>query len=191
MIDLDVPVNLVTFVAVDIETTGLDHHRDEIVEIGAAMVRGGRVVDDLSTLVYVDRTIPFQASRVSGIRNDMLVGAPRIEAAMAMLLGFCADGVMAEHSYKAFDVNFLERAYGARFDHFVNTCTLSRLLFPNIRKHSLEECCRRYHVTNQNQHRAAADARATAEVLIYLLKVGGSRFPRLSDLLRIAAVERN
>ena len=61
-------------------------------------------------------------------------------------------------------VLFLEHAYGTRLESpYLNTCTLSRKLFPFHRKHSLEECCRRHRIPNEQKHRALSDARASAQ----------------------------
>jgi DNA polymerase III epsilon subunit family exonuclease len=191
MIDLRTPTGLVSFVSVDVETTGLDPAKDEIVEIGAVKVQGGQVVDQFSTLVCIDRTIPYGAQRVHKITNRMLVGQPRIDRAMGMLLDFAGDGALVEHSWKAFDIAFLENALGRKLENpCLNTCTLSRKLFPFHRKHSLEECCRRHGIIQREQHRALPDALATAQLLLYLLQTCASRYPCLRDLVTIASVER-
>jgi DNA polymerase III epsilon subunit family exonuclease len=191
VIDLRMPVRLVSFVSVDVETTGLHPERDEIVEIGAVRVREGRLAEEFSTLVHVDRTIPLEARRVHRITNRMLVGAPRIGEAMAMLLRFAGDDPLVEHSWKAFDIAFLEHAHGGRLGNpCLNTCTLSRKVFPFHRKHSLEECCRRHGIRQVEQHRALPDARATAQLLLCLLEVCSVRYPLLEDLVGAAAVER-
>ncbi|MDQ2741964.1 MAG: 3'-5' exonuclease, partial [Chloroflexota bacterium] len=166
MIALDTPIGQVTFVAVDVETTGLDPRRDAIVEIGAVRIQGGQVLDEFATLVYAERTIPLAARRVNGISNEMLVGQPRLPDAMRMFLTFKGDGALVEHSWKAFDAAFLERAHGDRLPGaYVNTCTLSRRLFPHLPSHSLEACCKRFVITNSQKHRALSDARATGELL--------------------------
>jgi len=191
MTELSTPLALVPFVIVDVETTGLDPRRDAIVEIAAVKVLGGKIVEEWDSLVSVDRAIPYDARRVHGISNEMLVGEPPIQKAFPDFLRFAGDGVLVEHSYKAFDVGFLERANGGRLDApYINTCTLSRRLFPFIPKHSLEECCRRHKIKRDRAHRALSDARDTAQLLICLLEICVSRFPRLQDLMRVAAVER-
>lgn len=191
MTALSTPVHLVSFISVDVETTGLDPRKDAIVEIGAVKVQNGKLVDEFCTLVSIDRTIPYDARRVHGITNAMLVGKPRIGEAMAMLLDFAGDGALVEHSWKAFDVAFLEQAHGQKLSAaYVNTCTLSRKLFPFIRKHSLEECCRRHNIVNDSPHRALPDARATAQLLVCLMEICSARYPRLADLVAAAPVER-
>lgn len=191
MTTLDTPLDRVTFVAVDVETTGLDPRRDAIVEIGAVRIRGGRVLDEFATLVSIDRTIPFQAQQIHQINNAMLVGQPRTKDAMAMLLSYCGDGAMVEHSLRAFDVAFLERAHGAPLHGpYVNTCTLSRKLFPHLPSHSLDACCKRFHITNTQKHRALSDARATGTLLLRLLELCATRYPNLGDLVAVASVQR-
>ncbi len=191
MITLDTPLERVTFVAVDVETTGLDPRRDAIVEIGAVRIQGGRLLDEFATLVYIDRTIPFQAQQVHGISNAMLVGQPRTRDAMQLFLGFSGDGALVEHSLRAFDVAFLERASDSKLpEPYVNTCTLSRKLFPHLPSHSLEACCKRFRIANDQKHRALSDARATGELLLRLLELCSTRYPSLGDLAAVASVQR-
>jgi DNA polymerase III epsilon subunit family exonuclease len=191
MIQLSTPLPLVPFVAVDVETTGLDPARDAIVEIGAVRVQGGKIVDQFETLVAVDRTIPLAARRIHGIRNDMLVGKPRIAEALPLFMRFAGQGALVEHSFGAFDVAFLEQALGQDLPFpLVNTHTLSRKLFPHMRRHSLEECCKRHGIQNTRAHRALSDATATATLLLCLLELCGTRYPRLQDLLTVASVQR-
>ncbi len=191
MTALDTPLDQVTFVSVDVETTGLDPRQDEIIEIGAVSVRGGQIVDEFDTLVWISRTIPYEAQRVNRITNEMLVGKPPIGEALPRLLTFVADGALVEHSHKSFDAGFLEHVHGGQLPNpYLNTCTLSRRLFPFHRKHSLAECCRRHGITHSEKHRALGDARATAQFLIYLLSVCSSRYPRLEDLIKVASIQR-
>ena len=191
VLSLSTPLASVTFVAVDVETTGLDPRRDAIVELGSVKVRGGRVVDEMHTLIAIDAAIPYGAQRVHHITNEMLVGKPRIEQALQRFLPFASGCVLVEHSFKSFDVGFLERALGRQLEApYINTCTLSRRLFPFMPKHGLAECCRRHNIRHDEAHRALGDARATAMLLIKLLELGGSRYPRLGDLVQVASVER-
>jgi DNA polymerase III epsilon subunit-like protein len=119
----------VSFVSVDVETTGLDPRGDAIVEIGAVKVCNGVVLGEFDTLVMIDRTIPLAARRVSGISNDMLVGKPRIGEALRRLWEFAGEDVLVEHSHKAFDIAFLEYAQGSPIVvPCINTCTLSQTL---------------------------------------------------------------
>lgn len=188
---LSTPLDRVSFISVDVETTGLDPRSDLIIEIGAVKVRGGTIIDEFDTLVAIDRAIPRGAQRVHHISRQMLAGAPPIGDALPRLWAFAGDGVLVEHSNRAFDVAFLEHANGSPLTvPFVNTCTLSRRLFPFHRSHSLDECCKRFTIVNAQKHRALSDARATAHLLIKLLELCGGRYPRLQDLVAVASVQR-
>ena len=121
----------------------------------------------------------------------MLIGAPPIADALAQLWQFAGDGTLVEHSFRAFDVAFLEHAHGSELTvPYVNTCTLSRRLFPFHRSHSLDKCCTRFAIVNAQQHRALSDARATAHLLIKMLELCAGKYPLLQDLVAVASVER-
>lgn len=191
MIALDTPVSGCTFVSVDVETTGLDPKRDVIVEIGAVKFCANRTIDEFSTLIYIDRTIPLEARRVHGISNEMLIGKPRIAEAMALFRDFAEDAPLVEHSFKSFDAGFLDAANGSEWPGpYINTCTFSRKLFPFHRSHSLAECCRRHNIVNDSAHRALSDARATARLLSILLEAAGARYPHLQTLIEACSIER-
>lgn len=190
-IALSTPLNEVSFVSVDVETTGLDPRHDAIIEIGAVKVRAGKIVGEFDTLVAIDRSIPPDAQRVHHITADMLVGAPPITEALPLLWTFAGDGTLVEHSFRAFDVAFLEHAHGSLLTvPYVNTCTLSKRLFPFFPSHSLDKCCTRFAIVNPQKHRALSDARATAQLLIKLLELCSGRYPLLQDLIKVASVER-
>lgn len=188
---LSTPLDQVSFISVDVETTGLDPQRDAIIEIGAVKVRGGRIVDEFDTLVWTNQPIPLEARRVHHISADMLIGAPTIAEALPRLWDFARDGTLVEHSFRAFDVAFLEHAHGSPLTvPYVNTCTLSRRLFPFHRSHSLDKCCTRFAIINAQKHRALSDARATAHLLIKLLDACSTTYPLLQDLVAVASVQR-
>jgi len=188
---LHTPIHEIPFVSVDVETTGLDPRLDQIIEIGAVKVINGQTIGEWDTLVSIDQRIPMSAHRVHGITDAMLAGKPTVQDAIRSLLVFAGDGTLVEHSHRAFDIAFLETAHGEPLPiPCLNTCTLSRKLFPFHRSHSLAECCRRYSIDNQNAHRALNDARATAQLLQHLLQACSARYPHFGDLLAVASVQR-
>ena len=64
------------YVIFDLETTGISSAADEVIEISAVKVKGGRVVEEFSTLVNPGRPIPFAASQLNGITDDMVKNSP-------------------------------------------------------------------------------------------------------------------
>ena len=62
---------LKSYVAFDIETTGLSPEHNEIIEIGALKVREGKVVDRFIRFIEPEAGIPPMITQLTGITNDM------------------------------------------------------------------------------------------------------------------------
>jgi DNA polymerase-3 subunit epsilon len=141
---------------------------------------------------YVDpgRPIPTQASKVHGITDDQVRGAPGIAAAGARLHGIAQDSVLVAHN-APFDLAFLKRhegAIGGRFDHPVlDTVLLSAVLFGTNEQHSLDALCSRLgiEIPPERRHTAMGDAEATAAALCAMLPMlQGRGFNTLAEVLR-------
>ncbi|VXB73255.1 DEDD exonuclease domain-containing protein [Nocardioides sp. AX2bis] len=188
--ELGTPLRDVTFCVVDLETTGASV-RDgcAITEIGAVKVRGGEVVGEFQTLVDPEGSIPAFISVLTGITNGMVVGAPRIEAALPAFLEFAAGCVLVAHN-APFDVGFLRHfatAQGRAWPDFevVDTARLARRVItrddaPNCKLSSL---ARAFGSPTTPDHRALSDARATVHVLHALMeRLGGVGVHTLEEL---------
>ena len=95
-----------TFVAFDIETTGLTPVVDRIVEIGAVKFRSGKVMDTFQELIDPEMSISPDATAVNGITDEMVAGCPLIDQALPQFVDFLADFVSIAHN-APFDVGFL------------------------------------------------------------------------------------
>lgn len=173
--DLGRPLRETTFCVVDLETTGGSPAQDCVTEIGAVLVRGGEVVGELQTLVDPGRPVPPQIALLTGITDGMLVGAPRMTAALPAFLDFAAGSVLVAHN-AGFDVGFLKAAcqqQGRRWPGFevVDTVLLARRLVTDdeVPNRRLGTLARYFRATTTPVHRALADARATVDVLHALL----------------------
>lgn len=173
--DLGVPLAEVTFVVVDLETTGASPGADAITEIGALRLRGGELLGHFETFVNPGVPIPPMITVLTGITEAMLLPAPRIAEVLPAFLEFAHDSVIVGHNVR-FDCGFLDAALlangYARLPHRrVDTVGLARRLVrdevPNLRLHTL---ARHFRTTVEPVHRAYADAAATAEVLHALLE---------------------
>jgi DNA polymerase III subunit epsilon len=179
------PLSEVTFVVVDLETTGGAPGRDAITEVGAVKYRGGECLGTFQTLVNPGVPIPPMITVLTGITEQMVAPAPRIESVLPPLRDFLGlalvpedrppDAVIVGHNVR-FDLAFLEAAFTAhRYDplphRHVDTLRLARRLLrdevPNLR---LATLARHFRAPTVPCHRALADARATAEVLHSLLE---------------------
>ena len=105
--ELGEPLREVTFVVVDLETTGGSAQTEAITEIGAVKVRGGEVLGEFATLVDPGRSIPPQITILTGITDSMVYDAPRIDAVLPSFLEFIRGCVLVAHN-APFDVGFLK-----------------------------------------------------------------------------------
>jgi DNA polymerase-3 subunit epsilon len=178
--ELGTPLREVTFVVVDLETTGGSPATAEITEVGAVRVRGGVVEGSFSTLVNPQAAIPPFIAVLTGITDAMVAGAPSVDEVLPAFLEFARGAVLVAHN-APFDLGFL-RAACARtgrswpgFDS-LDTARLARRVLtrdeaPDCR---LATLARLFRTQVAPCHRALADARATVGVLHGLLERVGS-----------------
>jgi DNA polymerase III subunit epsilon len=187
--DLGTALSSVTFVVVDLETTGGSPAECGITEIGAVKVRGGEVLGEFQTLVDPAEPIPAFISVLTGITDSMVRDAPPIESALPAFLEFAAGSVLVAHN-AGFDIGFLKAAaarVGAPWPGFpvLDTLQLARQLVvrdesPNHRLSSLAQV---FGSTTAPDHRALHDARATVDVLHGLIeRVGNLGVHTLEEL---------
>lgn len=197
--DLGVPLVDVTFVVVDLETTG-GSGDDAITEIGAVKVRGGEILGEFQTLVNPGTHIPGLIAVLTGITNQMVADAPRVHQVLGPFLEFAAGSVLVAHN-AGFDVGFLKRACQAQSVDWpgfpvVDTVALARqaLLRDEVANCKLATLAAHFHATTLPDHRALSDARATVDVLHGLLErvgnLGVSTFEDLDEFTRRVSPQR-
>jgi len=187
--DLGTPLHDVTFVVVDLETTGGSARTCAITEVGAVKVRGGEVLGEMSTLVDPGGPVPPLITVLTGITDAMLAAAPTVEQVLPVFWEFVGDAVVVAHN-APFDTGFL-RAAGARTgrawpgNEVVDTVVLSRAVLgrDEVRDHKLATLAAHLGSATPPTHRALDDARATVDVLHALLgRLGGVGVRTLEDL---------
>jgi DNA polymerase III subunit epsilon len=169
--ELGEPLREVTFVVVDLETTGGVPGTSAITEIGAVKARGGESLGEFQTLVNPGGPIPPFITVLTGISDTMVVEAPPIEAVLPSFLEFARGAVLVAHN-APFDVGFL-RAECARTGRewppfrVVDTAVLARrvLTRDEVRNCRLATLARFFRGARTPTHRALDDARATVDVL--------------------------
>jgi DNA polymerase-3 subunit epsilon len=188
--ELGTPLHEVTFVVVDLETTGGSPLSCEITEIGAVKVRGGRQLGEFQTLVNPGVPIPPFISVLTGISDGMVSTAPRLPTVVPAFLEFAgADSVLVAHN-APFDVGFLKAACAATGHEWpgnrvLDTARLARQVVtrdeaPNCKLASL---ARLFRAGTTPDHRALSDARATVDVLHGMLERLGNLGVRSLDEL--------
>lgn len=187
--DLGTALHEVTFVVIDLETTGGSAADCAITEVGAVKLRGGDCLGTYQTLVDPGCAIPPEITMITGITQAMVMRAPRMEAVMPSLLEFIGDAVVVGHNIR-FDLGFLDaelaRQGRPRLPHrSIDTLALARRLLrdevPNCKLGTLADRLRLAHTPS---HRALDDALATGDLLHLLLERAGSLgVTGLDDLL--------
>ncbi|MFK5633872.1 MULTISPECIES: DEDD exonuclease domain-containing protein [unclassified Ornithinimicrobium] len=187
--DLGVALADVTFVVVDLETTGGSPAGSQITEFGAVKVRGGQVLGEFQTLVRPSTPIPPFITVLTGITNAMVADAPGVRTVLPQFLEFAAGSVLVAHN-AGFDVSFLKAA-AAETGHpwpafaVIDTVRLARQLVhkdeaPN---HKLSSLAALFGAQTTPDHRALHDARATVDVLHALIeRVGNLGVHTLEEL---------
>ncbi|MDQ1506733.1 MAG: polymerase subunit epsilon [Actinomycetota bacterium] len=189
--DLDTPLSDVTFVVVDLETTGTVPGESRIIEVAAAKFRGGECLGTFQTLVNPGCGVPPFIVALTGITEALVVPAPAIDEVLPSLLEFIRGAVLVGHNLR-FDTSFLDADLVARgrprlANLRVDTLTLARRLVrdevPDCR---LATLAARFRTVTRPTHRALDDVLATAEVLHALFeRAAGFGVLALDDLLAL------
>lgn len=173
--DLGTPLSEVTFVVLDLETTGASSADCAITEVGAVKLRGGECLGTYQTLVDPGSAIPVEITVLTGITQAMVMRAPRIETVIPSLLEFLDGAVIVGHNIR-FDISFVNAAlarlgYQPLAARSVDTLGLARRLLgdevPNFKLTTLAD---RLRLDHRPSHRALDDALATGELLHILLE---------------------
>lgn len=190
---LGTPLHEVTFVIVDLETTGTTAGKSEITEIGAVKTRGGEVLGEFQSLVKPEEAVisPF-VSRLTGITHAMVDDAPSIRSVLPSFLEFSIGAVLVAHN-APFDIGFLRSACERLDYHWpsptvLDTVTLARRVVgrDEVRNHKLGTLAAHFGTSVSPDHRALADARATGELLHHLFeRFGGYGVTTLEELATV------
>ncbi len=160
------------FVVFDIETTGFSPTKNRIIEIGAVKVSAGKIVDRFSTFVDPLVPIPYEIEKLTGITDDMVMGAEQIDTVLPQFMAFCENCILVAHNAQ-FDMSFImENCDRQGISHdftYVDTVGIARIFLPGQKKHTLDAVAKSLGVSLENHHRAVDDAEATAEIFVKLI----------------------
>lgn len=168
------------YIVFDIETTGLNSHKDDIIEIGAVKIRNRKVIDSFSTFVHTDKNLPAKIIELTSITDDMLVGQPDITTALTEFLSFVGEnGVLVAHNAN-FDVSFIKdkAKFNLNIEYdspVIDTLELSKALMKEVKNHKLNTLTKKLGIKLENHHRAVDDANATAQLFISLFNMLSER----------------
>ncbi len=177
-----------TFVAIDVETTGLDPHRDAITEVAAITFDRDQVHDEFQSLINPQRAIPAHITELTGITDSMVQDAPTISAIRSTLKGFLGDHILVGHNI-GFDLGFLKASFIGSGSHRLDTVTLASILLPNAGKYGLEALTAFLELPlpgGKQAHRALADSKATVNLFLTLLEYAKQLgLPALTEIVQM------
>jgi len=161
------------FAVLDVETTG-NRGDDEVIQFGLALIDDGAISGTYSSYVYTEKEIPEFIVQMTGITQEMVNGAPRLEQVAAKLLPLLEDRVLVGHNVN-FDLDFLQRSliqsgYAAYSGRVLDTMDLLRICYPQLGSMRLGMACNELGVKLDRPHHAECDAVATAELFLLCLK---------------------
>lgn len=149
------------YVAFDLETTGLSSANDRIIEIGAVVMKNGEELDRFQTFVDPQRPLEKKIVELTGITDEMLKGAPKIEEVLPEFLKFVNGRVLVAHN-SDFDTGFIRAAcarQGLPYTYTAaDTLILSQNMLPQLNKFKLDIVSNALSLPDFNHHRAADDA---------------------------------
>lgn len=156
-----------SYVALDLETTGLNAKNDRIIEIGAVKFIDGKRTEVFSSFVNPRMDIPARITEITGIKQSDVEGFPYIENLLPKLIEFIGDLPILGHNI-AFDYKFLKHnAVNLKLDFEplgIDTLLIARKVLTMPEKKNLESLCSYFDIAEEPRHRAFSDAAAAARL---------------------------
>ncbi len=178
------------YVAFDLETTGLYNRRDRIIEIGAVRMRNGEEIDRFQTFVDPECALEKRTTDLTGITDDMLVGAPKIEDALKAFLDFVDGSVVVAHNAD-FDTGFISsacRQLGIPYNlTSVDTLVISQNMLTALNAFGLDVVAKYFKLDDFNHHRAGDDALICGKIMSNLIpllhEIGVTHIQQINDAM--------
>lgn len=163
------------YCVIDIETTGLCHIKNEIIELSALKVKDNNVVEKFSSLVKPKELIKTGITNLTGITNAMVKNEREIDVVLREFCNFVGKNVVVGHNV-SFDLRFIKSACKKCFDkEFVNdysdSLKLARRILPNFGSYRLENLAKHFSIDTTGHHRGLVDCEITFEVIQKLLSL--------------------
>lgn len=157
------------YVAIDLETTGLDAAQHEIIEVAAITFEDAAIVNEFTSLVRPRADIPPFITQLTGITTAMVASAPSFDSLRPALKRELSNHILVGHNVD-FDLGFLRGAGLAFGNPRLDTLTLASILVPEAGRYGLEALTQflDFPPPPGSAHRAGADANTTIELFLAL-----------------------
>lgn len=151
------------YVVLDLETTGLSKHWDEIIEVSCIKIKNGMITDEFTTLVKPLNAIDEFITELTGITNEMVEDSPRIEDVIPAVANFIQNHPIVGQNI-SFDINFLIQnniAYNFDDCSYCDTMYLGRRILKDLHHHRLDDFIEFFNLEISDRHRSLGDCIAT------------------------------
>ena len=164
------------YVVIDLETTGNSPKKgDKIIQFAAVVIENGQIIDQFSSLLCPNQSIPIFIEELTGITDQMVQDAPLFAEIAPKVMELLNGAYFVAHNV-LFDLSFLqEELIMAGFEGFygpiLDTVELSRILFPSSDSFKLNDLAIQEGLQHDRPHQADSDAYVTGELLLILFDV--------------------
>lgn len=163
------------YAIVDLETTGTDVLKDQIIQFACTLVQDNQILHTFSTDINPGFAVPKNIQHLTGLTNRRLVKAPYFEDVALMIENILQDTVFVAHNVH-FDYQFLSNTfvkYG--FEPLtipaIDTVDLAQIFLPMQSSYRLNDLVTNLGISHENPHQADSDAKVTAELFLYLRQI--------------------
>lgn len=188
-----------SYIAIDLETTGLSATNDKIIEIGAVKFENCMKVGSYNTLIRIGSHIPEAATKVNHITDDMLnEHGIDPEIAYKEFVEFIGNTINGDNYIVAhnarFDLGFLKNTlelYG--YDgvlNYVDTLYLSKSILKDLNNHKQGTVAKHFGIINDEEHRAEADAQTCGLILSNILNILEDNYKKIAEKSALTSEEK-
>ncbi len=194
------------YAILDIETTGGSPKVEKITEIAVFFHDGERIVDEWSTLINPEKSIPPFITGLTGISNEMVEDAPKFYDIAKEFVERTEGHIIVGHNVN-FDYSFIKSEFSRLGYNYQRetlcTVKLSKQIIPGHGSYSLGKICSEVGIEIKDRHRAAGDAMATVRLFELLQRTsdlngkpfekhlpGIAKYKNLNGNLSVEDIER-
>jgi len=157
-------------VILDCETTGSKPTYHRVIEIGLLVVENGKIIDTWESFIKPNQHLPRNIQSLTGINPDMLVNAPEFNEIADLLMEKLKGRVLTAHNAR-FDYGFLKNEFARAGISYTTkplcSVKLSRALYPQFKRHGLDQIIKRFKLNIHSRHRAFDDAKAIHDFFMH------------------------
>ncbi|HPN81486.1 MAG TPA: 3'-5' exonuclease [bacterium] len=163
------------FVVFDIETSGLDPLKDEVLEIAGLKLIGEQEAARFEALIQPTRPVLPEVEKIHGLNEIfLLVNGRRNEEVISDFLNFVGEAIIVGHNIRGFDWLFIlehlkKKNQPLPANKIIDTLELSRQLL-SLATYNLSSVASHFGLEHKNAHRAMPDVEINTKVFLELMK---------------------